>query len=127
MTDQIKSPAGGQGFDNSLGGECREAYYQNLAESARAVKPKWAGPVYVTPCPPAENGGTLRAVTTPVTSKLSPLWQAGEIPHPYNLLQEARRAAANGRVLLVAVIADGKDVSFAHKDMEAWLRGENNK
>lgn len=124
MTDQRKSPTEGQGFSNSFGGEYENELYSEITKKASGAKLKSAGPVFVTPCPPAENGGTLRALTSPVISKLSPLWQAGDVFHPYLLLQEARRAAANGRILLVAVIADGKEASFADKDLDSWLRGE---
>lgn len=122
MIEQEKSPTGGQGFPNSFGGEYGNQSYSEIAKKASGAKIKWAGPIVVRPTQPNERGGNLLALA----DGLQGLWKSGTIIDPYMMLHAARVAADGGRILLAAIISDGKPSGLVirQEDVDAWFHGE---
>ena len=118
MTDQRKSPAEGQGFDNSRGGECLEALCREILQKSKTVRITSGSPSlwHWTNSP----GMPLRAMLP------GPSWVAGETPHGFKIMHEVRRANDAGLLYPILLIGDGTQagISLDPDRAEAWLRGE---
>lgn len=126
MNDQTKSPAGGQGFDNSRGGECRKNLYIETLQKSNPNRLAWSKPVLLEVTPEWHffkvccDGRTSRP-----TGKSE--WKPGKRLHIYELVDAARRANERGEILNIGIMGDGhpaKGFAPSLEDGEAWLRGE---
>jgi hypothetical protein len=114
---QKESPAVGQGFDNSRGGECLETMCRQILEKSSGGRVRLANPLLWQW---TNEAMPLRLMAGDNEFRLcNPI-------HPFQIANAARRAAESGMLYPIYLIGDGKPSlrSYSVQDAEAWLRGE---
>lgn len=117
MNDQRKSPAGGQGFDYSRGGESLESLCRQILEKSNGGRVKCAQPLLWR-----WTNDAMPLVTLTGNHE----FPVGTRPHPFQIANAARRAAESGYIYPIYLIGDGQGSlpSYTFDQAEAWLRGE---